>query len=354
MTDIGKRFSPDYATARARFRAATAGKPGGAIPVAEPDLTIDWAWTGDPQAQDVLVISSGLHGVEGFPGSAAQLEMLEQQQALGDRTPAVLWVHVLNPWGMANLRRVNVENVDLNRNFIGPDQEYKGGDPGYARMDAMLNPPTPPSVDLFYLRAGWQVVRYGFKNLKNAIAAGQYDFPRGLFYGGARLQPEAEAALALFGRELQGRRRVVHLDLHSALGPTGHLTPVLEGEPGEEQLLRARSVFGQGIKTWDAADPDAYPIRGGMTRELARRLAGVRYDGLTCEYGTKGNLAVVAAMRDECRLHFYSGLSGPELLAHPIKRAFVEAYSRSEDTWKEAVIRQAFPLYQQGARLLSA
>lgn len=354
MADIAGRFSPDYREARARFRAATAGRPGGAIQVAEPDLTVDWAWTGDPDAQDALVISSGLHGVEGFPGSAAQLEMLAQQAALGAQAPAVLWVHVLNPWGMANLRRVNPNNVDLNRNFLPPGQPYRGCDPGYTRLDGMLNPPGPPAWDGFYLQMGWQVARYGFKSLKNAVAAGQYDYPRGLFYGGDRIQPEAEAAIDLFTAQLQGRRRVVHLDLHSALGPTGHLTPVLEGEPGAAQLARVRGVFGAGIKTWDAADPDAYPIRGGMTRELARRLDGVRYDGLTCEYGTKGNIAVIVAMRDECRLHFYGDLKGDDLLRHPIKRAFVEAYSRSADTWKEAVIRQAFPLYQQGARLLAS
>ena len=78
-------FSPDYSTARDRFRQAAsrlgwlleahpieAAGPGG------EELTIDVASssTGDPER--VLVVSSGIHGVEGFFGSAVQLALLGQ------------------------------------------------------------------------------------------------------------------------------------------------------------------------------------------------------------------------------------------------------------------------------------
>ena len=94
-------FSDTYEQARERFRKATAGVEHGAIEVVD-GLTIDWAFTGDRDATRVLVLSSGLHGVEGFGGSAMQLQMLAEGTGV-----ATLWVHALNPWGMKHLRRVN-------------------------------------------------------------------------------------------------------------------------------------------------------------------------------------------------------------------------------------------------------
>ena len=72
--------SPTYAHARGRFREATQAVPHGALEVVD-GLTIDWAFTGNPDAEDVFVLSSGLHGVEGFGGSAAQL-VLQLAQGL--------------------------------------------------------------------------------------------------------------------------------------------------------------------------------------------------------------------------------------------------------------------------------
>ena len=65
------------------------------------DLTIDVATSPGP-ANRVVVISSGIHGVEGFFGSAVQLALLERRPA-----PGVRWVliHALNPYGFAWSRR---------------------------------------------------------------------------------------------------------------------------------------------------------------------------------------------------------------------------------------------------------
>ena len=104
-------FSPDYRTARERFRAAarTAGAKLEALPVAGAGpqgeaLTVDLAWFGAARPERVLLHSSGLHGLEGFTGSAIQLQALAAPPALPTGT-ALAFVHVLNPWGMAWRRR---------------------------------------------------------------------------------------------------------------------------------------------------------------------------------------------------------------------------------------------------------
>jgi len=119
-------FSGDYREARARFREAVASAGGALEAVAHPlkgpdggDLSTDIAWFGPRDAERVLVTISGTHGVEGFCGSGAQTHWLYRGEAA--RLPsgmAALMIHAINPYGFAWLRRVNEDNVDLNRNWI--------------------------------------------------------------------------------------------------------------------------------------------------------------------------------------------------------------------------------------------
>jgi len=94
-------------------------------------------WFGSDRPRRTLLISSGLHGVEGFAGSATQLQFLDKMQFPPDDTAVVLF-HSLNPYGMAWLRRVNEQNVDLNRNFLAQDDRYAGAPSGYERWTHCL------------------------------------------------------------------------------------------------------------------------------------------------------------------------------------------------------------------------
>src|SRR5690242_12435836 len=131
-----KFFSPDYFTAQDRFREAAvrAGARMESLPIAakgpgEETLEIDIAWFGAAKPRRVLLHSSGLHGVEGFAGSAIQLQLLNDVPKLPDDM-ALIIVHILNPYGMSWLRRTNENNVDLNRNFLD-DANYTGAPPAY-------------------------------------------------------------------------------------------------------------------------------------------------------------------------------------------------------------------------------
>src|SRR4051794_19437283 len=129
-------------------------------PAGEP-LTMDVARCGPDGAERVVVVSSGLHGVEGFFGSAVQLAWLRSRPA-GWSPPgtAVVLAHALNPYGFAWLRRWNEGNVDLNRNFLD-DLGFRSADPrrqgalaAYRRLAPFLNPRSPPSSWEPYALAG--------------------------------------------------------------------------------------------------------------------------------------------------------------------------------------------------------
>lgn len=345
MGATNERFSADYREARGRFRAATRDMEGGTFEVA-PGLSIDWAWSGPENAKNVLVYTSGLHGVEGFGGGAAQLEAL----SLGDTATATLWVHAINPFGWAYLRRVNENNVDLNRNFY-PDGGYCGADPAYAKLDALLNPQTSPGgFDPFWVKTAWAVATHGFGALKNAVVSGQYAFDRGLFFGGTELQPGPAWLLPFLTDRLRSRERVVHVDWHSALGAYGGRTLLLEGAVEVAEIGRVKAAFGEDVRSWNPADPQGYLIRGGLTGALLKALPDVRYDGITCEFGTLGNLAVLARLRAENRLHHW----GTPTLDHSAKVGMREAFAPLDEAWQARVLVHAREVHAACVRCLAS
>jgi len=94
-------------------------------------------------------------------------------------------VHALDPYGFAWVRRSNEENVDLNRNFLLSGEHYSGSPPRYVALDSLPQPPgsaAPPRRVL--APVGALHPAHGMPELKQAVAGGQYDFPRGLFFGG--------------------------------------------------------------------------------------------------------------------------------------------------------------------------
>src|SRR5438094_4376388 len=218
-----KFFSPDYFAARDRFREAAA-RAGGRVETLPLDakgpggqnLGIDIAWFGAANPRRVLLHSSGLHGIEGFAGSAIQLQLINDIPALPDDT-ALIVVHVLNPYGMSWLRRFNESNVDLNRNFLS-DGAYSGAPDAYVTLNSFLNPPAPPRMDFYTLKAAWLVLRYGMPALKVAVVGGQYEYPKGLFFGGKRLEQVGERYQAFLAERFTSAERVIAVDVHTGIG----------------------------------------------------------------------------------------------------------------------------------------
>ncbi|MBM4391242.1 MAG: DUF2817 domain-containing protein [Deltaproteobacteria bacterium] len=64
---------------------------------------------------------------------------------------------------------------------------------------------------------------------------------------------------------------------------------------------------------------------------------GVRYDGLTCEFGTQPNLQALAALRPENRLHHWAASRED----HPAKAAMRAAFAPREARWEAAVLGHA-------------
>ena len=342
-------FSPDYFTARSRFRQKvedTGGRLKGLELDAKgpngEDLTIDIAWFGAEHPRRVLLHSSGLHGVEGFAGSAIQLQFLDAMPQLPDDA-AIVMAHALNPFGMAWLRRVNEENVDLNRNFLGPDEDYKGAPEAYGKLDSFLNPPGPPSRDFYLLKAGWLILRYGFSALKQAVAGGQYEYPKGLFFGGKRLQQGPQMCQTFVAEHLAMAEHVVAIDVHTGLGKYGEDTLLVE--PKDYAVLRP--MCGGRVAPSEPEQSPAYRIRGGINSMIPRVLPKARVYSLIQEFGTYSSTNVLHALREENRWQHY----GDGSVDHPTKRKLKESFGPEDDLWRRSVLTRGKELLQQATEL---
>lgn len=340
-------FSPDYSTARERFRQAA--RAAAALPdTLELDrrgprgeaLAIETARIGDPRPRRVLLHCCGLHGVEAFAGAAVQLAALADPPA-PPAGCALVFAHVLNPYGMAWLRRANENNVDLNRNFLRRGERWEGAPELYPRLDPLINPATPPGrTDGFAARLALFALRHGLRRTKQAIAEGQHEYPRGLFYGGGVLETGPRLFLDWLRRRFSCVDYLLALDLHTGLGRRGEETLILEADAHVTPAAALEKALGRRLVD-PAAGRAIYRARGTLGGILPQVLPAARVDFVLQEIGTQSALAVLQALREENRCHHYGA---PDDLTHPAKRALLEAHCPAAARWRRLAVARGLGL----------
>jgi hypothetical protein len=362
VRDLSQVFSPDYATARARLREAAgpAGFSLEAYPIGHrgPDgqeLTLDVARKGPRDARRVLVVSSGTHGVEGFFGSAVQLALLEGLFTRVSLAPhvAVVLIHAINPYGFAWSRRVNEDNVDQNRNFLLPGNEYRGAPEAYRELNDLLNPRSAPRrFEPFLLEAAHQVLKRGYPALKTAVATGQYDFPQGLFFGGHGPTRVHELLREHIRTWVGSPERVLHVDFHTGLGKWSHYALCVDLPHHHPRVLALSREFGaEFVQGFDTSGV-LYEIRGALGRWLEQLFPGTQYDTLLAEFGTYSSLRVIQAMRFENRVHHHAA-KNPGLLARA-RSELREVFAPASSAWRKAVVGHGVHITEQALTACSA
>jgi predicted deacylase len=303
-------------------------------------LAIDIAWIGSETPRHVVIHCSGVHGVEGFTGSAIQLRALETIRPV-DSDDAVIFVHVLNPFGMAWLRRVNEHNVDLNRNWREPGTILTGMPDLYREIDTFLNPTDIPSWDSFYLRAALLVRKYGMRTLRQAIAGGQYERPDGLFYGGRHLEQGPARFRAWLQRSVSSTQRLSVIDVHTGLGRwrQNSLFAVLDGVDRDELPAGIRASLAPAFET---SDVGGYAVQGAQVDLYRQLFPGIPLMFLTQEFGTYSGVRVLKALRRENYQHHHGDPDG----AHPSQRVLRDIFCPRSTAWRAGVLDDGLTLFQ--------
>ena len=346
-----------YATSRDAFRrlAAAAGArlDGSALAVRAPDggeLSVDTAYLGPAQPEAVLVVSSGVHGVEGRAGSAIQQQLLATQARALARGPlGLLLIHAVNPHGFAAGRRVNEDNVDLNRNFVAhPDGHVPN--PAYEALTRHLNPAElGPDPDACAREALLAYARdHGAPALQEALTCGQYVDARGVQFGG-RAPAESNRILRRIARDgTRGAGRIAWIDLHTGLGPWGEAEGIVEYDPRSDAYRRARRWFGPRAKSTIGGESVSVALPGVLERALEDELGDREVTPITLEYGTYDAGRVFWAMRADNWLHHHGDPDSEQ--GREIRAELGEVFHPNDPAWRTRLLESGPGWFEQAAR----
>lgn len=313
-------------------------------PLAGPDgepLHLDTARFGAPpgDARSVLVVASGLHGAEGHGGWGLQRLLLESGWL--DRLPAdvaVLVIHAVNPFGMAWSRRVDHDNIDVNRNFVDFDGALPAN-PRYAELDHLVNP-----VELDLDDVAWQaevlafMERVGPEVGFRTLSGGQYDHPHGVQFGGQGQSWSRRALTGIWREHLVGAATVVYLDVHTGLGPCGVLT-LFQTADVDEASAQAGAEWFPTILRSDrpgTIDPLQVGLVGPGLEEVVAEVPLVV--PVTVEFGTRDVISVFTAMRADNWLHHHGDPLSPQ--GEAIRAQVRDAFFVDDEGWRRDVAEQ--------------
>jgi hypothetical protein len=337
-------------------RAITARGPSG------ESLALDWVQLGPRhggrQAKRVLVLSSGTHGIEGFCGAGVQHAMLEHYlkgglSLSGDGlTPipalhawpddfALVICHAINPYGFAWLRRVNENNVDLNRNSVKQFERDKVH-PDYEALFDLLNPADlePEAEAQRWLAIEAFIREKGERAFQQAVAEGQYKYPRGVQFGGHETQDSTKHLRALSEQYLAQAEQVLWVDYHTGLGDLG-ACELITGTPKSDPAFQyGHQVWGEAVKSTESGDSLSTKLNGLIDQGL-RPLFSERtqFFFVSAEYGTHPVMRVLRAMRSDNWLHHYANSSHP--LWPSVKAEVLESFRPNQSVWRQSVLQAA-------------
>lgn len=359
---IDEYFSSAYQQARSKFLDAAHGAkaqvsshilsgqkgPNGS------ELAVDVAEISVSDRPNLMVIISGTHGVEGFCGSGCQVGFLVERVYEGlPKTVGVALVHALNPYGFAWLRRVNEDNVDLNRNF----RDFNAPPPSSSAYEAVHDWLVPADWDgPARKKADSEIEQYlkshGLAAFQAIVSRGQYSRPDGMFFGGSRETWSNTMFKKIMAQLLTTSvHHVAVIDLHTGLGPAGYGEPIYPGTDLVE-YFRVLRWFGPEVTSTVKGDSASASLTGTLADGVRACAGSICSTYIAVEYGTIPVKEVLTALRGDHWLYAHSGPSDPHRDA--IKKGIRDAFYVDESWWKAAVYGRSVDMILRAGRGLSS
>ena len=313
-------------------------------------LCTDLVSAGPDRAANVLIVNSGIHGVEGFCGSAAMTAWL----ASGNVTEAaqavrIILIHALNPFGFAWLRRVNEDNVDLNRNFINSEDALPHN-PDYEAMHEMFIPEDWDDEIAANIKQtlSQHAAAHGLLAMQARVCRGQYQYSDGLFYGGNRATWSHLMFKRILRDNINGARHIVLLDFHTGLGDYGVPELICATPPDAE----VRSWFTTKLTCAQLGNAVGPTLSGTIGQGLRQVTKDANVYSITAEFGTYDVYRVLMAIIADNWLH---------VRGHPqsdfgrrIKQEIRECFYPDHDDWRDLVLSGSRQTLDEAAAGLAA
>jgi hypothetical protein len=331
-----------------------------------PDLSIDWLWAEPRHKNNLVIVSTGEHGIEGYVGYAMLKLFIEEfAPRLDPESTGLLLVHAMNPWGMKNHFRINPNNVDLNRNFILDEKYDKEINPDYDLIADFLNP-EKPARELnaerihFITQIIKNLIHPGKTRLQAASLLGQHRHAQGIYFGGREPQEETLVMMGIYRKAQEEYQNFYQIDLHTGYGPRYQMT-VLVSSLDEIPSSEAARKFNYPLVQKIDAD-EFYAISGDMGdyvyRLRDREFPGKRIFAGGFEFGTFGD-SLTALMRSlhitilENQLRHHGAVS--QKAGGQVRAEYEELFNPVEPKWRMKALadgRQAFEGILRAYRLI--
>ncbi len=350
-------FNDSYTEARAEFRKASE-KIKYVFPETKTfsinvpsqidnDLTIDFCFIpGTVDTSKIIIISSGVHGVEGYVGSAVQLNIMSKfiKAELLEKT-SILFIHSVNPYGFKYARRVTENNVDLNRNSEIDDKLYATINKGYPEVYDLINKKGKVNTNsmankFFFIKAINAIRKATMPVLRQAILQGQYQFPEGLYFGGKKAEPQIESLVPIIDSICNPYQTIFAIDLHTGFGARGqlHLFP----NPVESAMkTRMETLFDGYHIDWGDSD-EFYTVTGDFVNYLGKINPEKTFIPMTFEYGTMNSQTTMGSLKS---MHIMILENQGEQFGFEtnsdstkVKTDLLEMYNPSSESWKTQIL----------------
>ncbi|MFK7888513.1 MAG: DUF2817 domain-containing protein [Gammaproteobacteria bacterium] len=340
---LSQSFCASYAKSRTKFLAAAAQANARVTSVAhaqkgphDEDLYMDFATIGPDDAKVALVLVSGTHGIEGFCGAGVQINLLQQQSVLSKFSGIKLvLLHGHNPHGFAWLRRVNEDNVDLNRNYVDFSEPQEANEAYRSVQDLVL----PRTFDDASEKAmiAW-IEQNGADTYQKVVMGGQRVDSQGIFFGGTSAAWSNRTVHDVLPSLVAEQQYVGLIDVHTGLGPYGHGDLIHAYAKGSEEYEDLRAWYGDqmiGINAGEYGDVVAAVPRGPIVSSLDLILPNKKSYGFVIEYGTVEFDRVLRALRADNWLHVYGDLDSPQ--GREIKDEMRACFYCDADDWRQMI-----------------
>jgi len=305
---------------------------------------------GEPDALDVLSIVSGTHGIEGYAGAGLQTGLLHGLLASPlPATLAIVFAHVINPWGCAWDRRENEDNVDVFRNLLYCDPPY-AENAEYELLADAICPPVwhGPIRDDADRRLGEYDARLGAEAAYAVARRGQHTHPKGMTFHGRGPSWSKRTVDAIVGRHFLRARRILNLDIHTGYGSYGSGQVVSFASKGTETSSRLERWFGSDL-LWLGGEADI-PSHPRSPFDAACAAVSARVVSCALEFGTEAVQDIFTLLREASWIYNYGQPTSRH--GQAVRRIYRSILYPDRNDWKqlvwnrgEQVIRQSIAAF---------
>ena len=329
------------------------------------ELATDVCYFGPDEPTKLVIVSTAVHGIEGYAGCAILTQLFGEQLDGLDAPKDIgfLAINFVSPHGASFATRADIGNINLNRNFLNhPDDHIEN--PEYEEISWIINPVRLDHSwsDGFRFFTKYKK-KWGARKIQEVLTRGQYFNEKGVEFGGFEVSPTN----LLFRRILRENvpesvRACTCFDVHTGLGGEkddlgAHSGVVLITEFPEDSyhFRQGRRWFGNVVQSSLSRSAISTPRLGTVDHAIVQELGAINPDcavAVYCaEFETYDLKRVAWTCRSDNWLNNHGELESGR--GQRIKKSMYRMFYPPSKKWRTNLLREGALLIDQAVQGLA-